>query len=650
MRSPTGRRPASKSRTTPGKALIGFRGAIIFIVVISGIVNLLALTGALYMLQIYDRTLASQSLPTLLALSVLAIGLYMFQGILDVVRSQILVRLGAKVDCRLAPLAHRVTVDMPRFGFSTTEALERGRDVDTLRQFLGGQGPIALFDLPWMPVYLAFIYILHPWLGAVVCGGAVVLGVLTLLTEILTRRHSETMHQAAIKRMTIADSHARNADALRAMGFADRAVARFDAANTEHLLLQTRTNDISGTMGGISKVLRMILQSAVIGLGAYLTIKGELTAGAIIAASIVAARALAPVDQVIGQWKGVVAARRSYRRLGDTLTALDQAPILVELPAPRHNLTVEKVTVATPSNGTVVLGDVSFEISAGQALGLIGPSGGGKSSLVKAIIDVWPLVRGRVRLDGADLGQWSPETLGRYIGYLPQDVGLLDGTIAENIARFDPDADSDAILAAAEAAGVHDMIVKLPQGYQAELGPQGTALSGGQRQRIALARALYGQPFLVVLDEPNSNLDTRGGCGAHRGDKSGACARRHRHCRRAPPERPHRCRHDRRHQRRQARIVWSEGPGPREPAAIGPSPEAHRASRLIEEFRHVRSRYRERDRTRGQSAQQVRAQGWPARPSVDAVLVRHAFRQCVLDAEGCALRRAIAARLQTSRR
>ena len=497
-------------RTTPADAIREFRGIALFLFALSGVINLLALTGAFYMLQIYDRTLASQSVPTLMALSLLAIGLYLFQGVLDVIRSQILVRMGARVDLQLAPLAHKVTIDMPRFGFSTTEAMERGRDVDTLRQFLGGQGPIALFDLPWMPIYLIFCYLLHPWLGIAVFGGALVLAALTLLTEVLTRQLAQSTHQAALARQTMADSHARNAEVIRAMGFGGRAVERFTVANAEHIRLQTNTNDIAGTLTGISKVLRMILQSAVLGLGAYLTIKGELSAGAIIAASVASARALAPVDQAIAQWKNVVAARRSYRRLGDTLSAIEDTTELVDLPAPRHNLKVEKVTVATPANGAVVLSDVSFEVPAGQAVGLIGPTGGGKSTLARAVTGVWPLVRGSVRLDNAELQQWSPDALGQHIGYLPQEVALLEGTIAQNICRFDASPDSGRILAAAKSAGVHDMIVRLAAGYQTELGPNGTMLSSGQRQRIGLARALYGDPFLVVLDEPNSNLDAEG--------------------------------------------------------------------------------------------------------------------------------------------
>jgi ATP-binding cassette subfamily C protein len=482
----------------------------IFVFIVSGIVNLLALTGAFYMLQIYDRTLASQSIPTLLALSALAIALYMVQGVLDIIRSQIMVRLGSRLDHQLAPLAHRVTIDMPRFGFSTTEAIERGRDVDTVRSFLSGPGPIALLDLPWMPIYLIFCFLLHPWLGAMVLGGALVVCSLTLITEYATRNCGNEAHKAAIERMSVADSHARNADVLRAMGIVDRAIDRFQVANNAHLKLQMQTSDVGGTLSGISKVLRMILQSAVLGVGAYLTIKGQMSAGAIIAASIISARALAPVDAAIAQWKNFLGARRSYTRLGDTLTTLEDGDEIVELPAPCKELSVEKITVAAPSTGTVVIGDVGFTLKSGQGLGLIGPSGGGKSSLVKALVDVWPVVRGQIRLDGSALNHWSLAQLGKNIGYLPQDVGLLEGSIAENVSRFEKEPPSEKIIAAAVAAGVHSMIVGLPDGYQTMLGPNGIELSAGQRQRIALARALYGDPFLVVLDEPNSNLDSNG--------------------------------------------------------------------------------------------------------------------------------------------
>src|SRR5262245_14238342 len=359
----------------------GFRGIFVFLFTTSGLINILALTGSFYMLQIYDRALASGSVPTLLGLSLLAIGLYLFQGLFDIIRSQVLVRVGARLDRKISPMAHQVAIDMPRFGFSTAEALERGRDVDTVRGFLGSQGPVALFDLPWMPLYLAFVYMLHPYLGALTFAGAFILSLLTVATELMTRRLAGATQQAVIARNAIADSNARNADILKAMGFASRAVDRFNQANKEHLQLQTRTNDISGTFGAISRVLRMVLQSAVLGLGAWLTIQGELSAGAIIACSVASARALAPVDMAISNWKGVVAARNAFQRLKETVIALADLEQPMPLPEPRATLHVEKITVAAPDTGRVLLSDVDLRLRAGQALGIIGPSGGGKTTL-----------------------------------------------------------------------------------------------------------------------------------------------------------------------------------------------------------------------------------------------------------------------------
>lgn len=487
-----------------------FRMILFSLFLISGVINVLALTGSFYMLQIYDRALGSRSVETLIGLSVLAIGLYLFQGLLDVLRSQVLVRMGARIDERLAPLAHRVTLDMPRHGYAPAEAADRGRDVDVLRQFISGQGPMAFLDLPWMPLYLVFVYMLHPLLALMVLAGALVLAGLTLLTEILTRQHSVATQKAGIARTMLSDTHVRNVEALRAMGFTKRSIKRFDEANREHLALQMKTSDIAGTFSGMSKVIRMILQSAVLGFGAYLTIHGELSAGAIIAASVASARALAPIDMVIGQWKGFVAARRSYHRLGDTLAVISVGEPSVEMPPPEASLKVEKITVTAPGSGSVVLADVGFELHAGQALGLIGASGSGKSTFARAVTGVWPLLRGAIRLDDADIRHWDADELGRYVGYLPQDVSLLDGTVAQNICRFDPEAKGLDIIAAAKAAGVHEMILRLADGYEAKIGVNQTVLSAGQRQRVALARALYGMPFLVVLDEPNSNLDSDG--------------------------------------------------------------------------------------------------------------------------------------------
>ena len=487
-----------------------FKGIGVFLFWISGIINVLALTGSFYMLQIYDRALTSGSVPTLVALSVLAVGLYLFQGGFDIIRSQLLVRIGAKIDRILSPIAHRVSVDMPRFGFSTAEALERGRDVDTLRTFMGSQGPMALFDLPWVPLYILFVYFLHPVLGAVTLGGAVVLTLLTVWTEFKSRKLANAAHQANIARNAIADSNARNSDIIKAMGISDRAVGRYTKANSEHLVLQTKVTDVTGTFSAISRVLRMLLQSGLLGLGAYLTIQGQMSAGAIIAVSVAASRALAPIDMAIGNWKGMVTARQAYKRLRETMVALADLPEPIDLPAPSKSIRVEKITVAAPASGQILLSEVALEVKAGQGVAIIGPSGGGKTTLVRAITGIWPVLRGSVRLDNADLPQWKEDVLGQYVGYLPQEVALMDGTIVENISRFAPKRDGKGVVAAAMAAGIHEMIVRLPDGYDTQLGPQGTALSAGQRQRIGLARALYGNPFVVVLDEPNAFLDTEG--------------------------------------------------------------------------------------------------------------------------------------------
>lgn len=500
-----------KSLRKEAQNILGeYKGMIGFLFGLSGIISILALTGSFYMLQIYDRALASGSVPTLVAISVLAIGLYAFQGFFDVVRSQILVRVGARMDHKLAPVAHQVAIDMPRYGYSTSEALERGRDVDTIRSFLGSQGPLALFDLPWMPIFLIFVYMLHPALGALTIGGSLVLAGLAITTELMTRRHSASSQQAALRRNVIADSNARNAEVLKAMGMAGRAVQRFRAANQENLALQTRTSDISGTFGAVSRVLRMLMQSAVLGLAAYLTILGELSAGAIIAATIASSRAMAPIDAAIANWKQIVGARGAFRRVQETVATLAGQKDPMDLPPPRRSLKVEGVTVAAPGTGRILLSDISFTLQAGQAVGIVGPSGGGKSTLVKALTGIWPVLRGAVRLDDADLMQWREGALGQALGYLPQDVALMDGTIEENISRLEEKPDALAIVQAAQAAGVHEMIVRFPDGYRTELGPMGVALSGGQRQRVGLARALYKDPFFVVLDEPNSNLDADG--------------------------------------------------------------------------------------------------------------------------------------------
>ncbi|MCL4766563.1 MAG: type I secretion system permease/ATPase [Hyphomicrobiaceae bacterium] len=503
---------AERSGKSEFKSLFGSLSGVGWaIVLISCVVNVLALTGAIYMLQVYDRVLSSRSVPTLVALSALAIGLYFFQGALEVVRTQLMVRLGSRVDQRLRDSAYRAVVQLPLKGRTGEESLQPVRDVDTIRGFMASQGPTAILDIPWMPLYIAFVFALHPLLGWITSGGAVVLIVLTLVTERLATKPTIALVGAAGRRMALAEASSRNAEVLQAMGFGQRAMQRFAAASTDHLVAQERLGDVAGSFSAVSKVFRLMIQSALLGLGAYLTIKGEMSAGGIIATSVAASRALAPVEVAIANWKGFRAARQSYARLEAVLAGLlaaNLAPLL--LPAPRRSVSLENVTVALPGTQRVVLNGVSFRLEAGQAAAVIGPSAAGKSTLARAVAGVWPLSRGVVRLDAAALDRWSVEERGRHTGYLPQGIELFDGTIAENISRFEETPESSAIIAAAQAADVHEMILKLPDGYETRLGDRGTALSAGQRQRIGLARALYGDPFLVILDEPNSNLDAEG--------------------------------------------------------------------------------------------------------------------------------------------
>ncbi len=379
-----------------------------------------------------------------------------------------------------------------------------------MRAFLSSSGPSALFDLPWMPVYLFICFLFHPYIGIAALIGAAILASLTVFTEFLTRSPSRTAITHAAMRSNLADAGRRNAEAVRAMGMSGRMGSLWGDANAKYLANQQRAADVAGGLGALSKVLRFALQSLVLGIGAYLVIQQQATAGIMIASSILVSRALAPVELAIANWKAFVSARQSWRRLAELLGLLAQENEPMSLPAPRANLMVENVAAAPPGVQRIVVQDVSFMLKAGQALGVIGPSASGKSSLARLVVGVWLPARGKVRIDGAAMDQWAPNELGRHIGYLPQDVELFAGTVAQNIARYEPDAPSEAVIAAAKAAGVHDMIVRLPEGYDTQIGDSGAVLSAGQRQRVALARALYREPFLVVLDEPNSNLDAEG--------------------------------------------------------------------------------------------------------------------------------------------
>jgi ATP-binding cassette subfamily C protein len=487
-----------------------FRSAFLGVGLFSAFINLLMLSGSLFMLQIYDRVLPSKSVPTLIGLSLLVLGLYAFQATLDLIRARVLVRIGSAFDASIADDVYRVVIKLPLKGARTADALQPVRDLDTIRNFLTGLGPTALFDLPWMPLYLGLCFAFNFYLGITATVGALIIVVLTLITEVASRGPIHDVSKFGAARNQFADASRTHSEVLHALGMTGRMSSRWREANAQFSAAQQRVSDVTGGLGSVAKVLRLVLQSAVLGVGAYLVILGEATAGIIIASSIITARALAPVDIAIANWKGFGAARQSWRRLKALLAALPVESEIVQLPKPSTSLSVENVAVVPPGTKRTVAQNISFKLEAGSALGIIGPSGSGKSSLVRALLGVWPTSFGSVRIDGAELHQWSSDALGSHVGYLPQDVSLFDGSVAENIARFETNPSADAIIAAAKAAGVHELILGLPNGYETSIGERGETLSAGYRQRIGLARALYKDPFLVVLDEPNSNLDMEG--------------------------------------------------------------------------------------------------------------------------------------------
>ncbi len=476
----------------------------------SGLSNILMLTGSFFMLQVYDRVLPGRSVPTLIALMTLATVLYVFQGALDLVRSRISARVGRYLDEKLGLRVFDALVRLPLRTRGDGDGLQPLRDLDQVRSFLSSGGPAALFDLPWMPIYLGICFVFHFWIGVTALIGALVLVAITVLTEIRTRGPAKAFSRLAVSRGSLASEGRRNAEVLQAMGMRRQAALRWQEANQKYLAAHEAASDVASGLGGTSKVFRSILQSLVLAVGAYLVINQESTAGIIIAGSILTARALAPVELAIANWKGFVAARQSGHRLDQLLKLLPREEQPLALPPPTETLVVDQIYVTAPGTEKQILHDISFQLKSGDGLGIIGPSGSGKSSLARALVGVWPQLRGKIKIDNASLEQWSSEELGRHIGYLPQDVELFDGSIAVNIARFDLQATPAKVLEATRAAGAHDLILSFPDGYGTRIGEAGMALSAGQRQRIGLARAFYGNPFLVVLDEPTSNLDSEG--------------------------------------------------------------------------------------------------------------------------------------------
>jgi ATP-binding cassette subfamily C protein len=501
---------AIPGRSELGEALRSCRNAFIGVGIMSCMINILYLTGSIFMLEVYDRVIPSRSVPTLIGLIILCGTLYVAQGILDMIRSRILGRIGTSLDEALNARVFQTIVRLPLMTGVRNDGLQPLRDLDAVRSFLGSMGPGAFFDLPWLPFYLAICFAFHWLIGVTALVGAVILVMLTLVTEFTSRQPAGEALTLAARRNDIASTSRRNAEVLVAMGMSGRLTKRWGEANEKYLSGNQRASDVTGGLGAIAKVMRMMLQSAVLAVGAYLVIHQEATAGIIIAGSILSARALAPVDLAIAHWKGFVAARQAWARLNRLFETIPAQAVQTVLQNPSKRLAVEAVSIVPPGEQRVIVQEVNFALEAGNGLGVIGPSGSGKSSLVRALVGVWQPVRGKVRLDGAALDQWSSDLLGRHIGYLPQDVELFGGSVAQNICRFDPEAKSEAIIAAAKEAGVHDMIIKMRDGYDTQIGDQGGSLSAGQAQRVALARALYGDPFLIVLDEPNSNLDSEG--------------------------------------------------------------------------------------------------------------------------------------------
>jgi PrtD family type I secretion system ABC transporter len=471
-------------------------------------INLLYLSSPLYMLQIYDRVMSSGSQNTLVMLTVALLLALATMAALDAIRARVLVRCGIAFDARLAVRLMHALIDRAVYTGSARHA-QLLRDLDQFRQFLTGAPLHALFDLPWMPIYVAILCLLHPLLGVVALVGAVVLLMLAGLNELLTGRPLRRANEAAVRTYGFTDAALRNAEVIQAMGMQGGLLGRWDDDRREMLGTQAIASDRNAMLTALIKFFRLFLQSFILGVGAWLAIDHAVTPGVIFAGSLLMGRSLAPIEQLVGAWKQFVGARQAYRRVRALLDAEPARGFGMQLPRPQGKLAVERLVFAPPGAERPLIKGISFDLPAGQGLGLIGPSGAGKSTLARLLVGAWKPQVGHVRLDGADVWSWNRADFGRHVGYLPQDIELFAGTVRDNIARFQ-DAEPAAIVEAAHKAGIHEMILRLPNGYETEIGEGGAALSGGQRQRIALARALFGSPRLLVLDEPNANLDAEG--------------------------------------------------------------------------------------------------------------------------------------------
>lgn len=479
-------------------------------VMFSVVANLLMLTGPLYMLQVYDRVLGSGSEATLVALTVLVIFLFLILGILEFVRGRVMGIIGARFQDRLDRRVFASAMKCSVVAANDTLAVSAQRDLEAIRVFIASPVMIAIMDLPWTPFFVAVIFLFHPMMGWLsVAGGFVLIGI-TILNQLLSRRPQKEAGLVAVQSDRMAEQMKLEAETLQALGMAGAGFNRWQKARRQSLVMGVVAAGVAGGFGSLTKVFRLFLQSAMLGLGAWLVLHGELSSGAMIAGSILMGRALSPIEMIVAQWAVPQRALEAWRRLSDLLSRVPEQPARTELPRPKALLEVASLSIGPPGERLALLKGVSFRLEPGQALGVIGPSGAGKSTLAKALTGVWRPIGGTIRLDGASLDQYDADGIGRLIGYLPQRISLFDGTIADNIARLDPQPDSSRIIEAARRADAHEMIIRLPQGYDTRVSAGCTRLSGGQMQRIGLARALYGDPALLILDEPNSNLDSSG--------------------------------------------------------------------------------------------------------------------------------------------
>ncbi len=490
-------------------ALKACRGSFISVGVFSFFINALMLVPSFYMLQVYGRVVTSGSISTLVMLTIIMAVLMITMGSLEWARSRVMVRVSTKLDVMLSRQVYRASFKRALDSGGMDASAQPLNDLTGLRQFLTSNGLFAFFDAPWLPIYIGVMFLFHPWFGWLAIASGIILLLLAVANEKLTGKALAEANKQNIAASLYTTKNLRNAEVIESMGMLETLMAKWAQRQKKVLLLQSQASDSGGTVSSISKTFRTFVQSLVLGLGAYLAVKHELNPGLMIAGSILLGRALAPIDMIIGSWKGFTSARSQYARLNDILDKQLAEPERMSLPAPKGDVRVENVIISAPGSKAPIIRGVSFAAAAGSIVGVIGPSASGKSTLARALLGVWAPQHGVVRLDGADVNAWDKRELGVHVGYLPQDIELFEGTVGDNIARFG-NVDSGKVVDAARIAGVHEMILQLPDGYDTIIGSDGVNLSGGQRQRIGLARAIYGDPKLIVLDEPNSNLDEVG--------------------------------------------------------------------------------------------------------------------------------------------